>query len=53
MSAAEVACFETEPYHGDAVQLRHWDDRGKLVGFATPGLAHYRTLIERLTRSGN
>ena len=53
MSAAEVARFETEPYHRDAVLLRHWDDRGKLVGLATPGLTDYRTLIEGLTRSCN
>ncbi len=48
MSQGGVAAFEAEPYHGDAVLLRHFDDRGKLSGFRTPDFQHYAPLIERL-----
>jgi [1-hydroxy-2-(trimethylamino)ethyl]phosphonate dioxygenase len=48
MSAAECSAFEREAHYLDAVLLRRCDDRGKLQGLATPGLAAYRTLIESL-----
>jgi phosphonate degradation associated HDIG domain protein len=46
MSAAEVAQFETEPFHREAVRVRRCDDQGKIAGLATPALADYRALIE-------
>ena len=46
MSAAEVAAFEADPHHRDAVRLRHWDEQGKLGGFSAPGFEVYRPLIE-------
>jgi len=46
MSAAEVAQFETEPFHRQAVRVRRCDDQGKIAGLATPALADYRALIE-------
>jgi [1-hydroxy-2-(trimethylamino)ethyl]phosphonate dioxygenase len=49
MTAQEVAMFETEPFHQDAVRIRRWDDQGKVAGLKTPGLSDYRLLIERLT----
>jgi len=49
MSREEVAHFETEPYHRDAVKVRQWDDQGKVAGLATPTLADYRDWIEELT----
>lgn len=49
MSAAEVARFETERYHGEAVKVRWWDDQGKVAGLVTPGLRDYRGLIEGLS----
>jgi phosphonate degradation associated HDIG domain protein len=52
MSAAEVAQFETERYHREAVQLRQWDDAGKVVGLVTPDLAYYRELIGKLANTG-
>lgn len=48
MSHEEVARFETEPYHRDAVKVRQWDDQGKVAGLTTPTLADYRDWIEEL-----
>ena len=50
MSAEEAARFESEPYHEEAVLVRRCDDRGKVAGLKTPGLADYRDLIEALLR---
>lgn len=48
MSASEVALFRTERYHRQAVEIRRWDDRGKVVGLATPDIADYGAQIEAL-----
>jgi [1-hydroxy-2-(trimethylamino)ethyl]phosphonate dioxygenase len=48
MSPEEVARFEAEPYHRDAVQVRQWDDQGKVAGLTTPTLHDYRGWIEDL-----
>lgn len=48
MSKAEVAQFEAEPFWRDAVEVRHCDDRGKMIGLATPRLEEYRAWIEEL-----
>ncbi len=48
MSGAEIAAFRLEPFHRDAVELRHFDDRGKIAGLPTPDFAYYRGLIEKL-----
>ena len=45
MAAHEVARFEAERYHKDAVRVRQWDDQGKEAGLKTPGLSDYRSLI--------
>jgi len=45
MTTGEIAAFETEPYHRDAVQLRQWDDTAKIVGLITPQIADYTALI--------
>ncbi len=45
MTADEVARFETEKFHRDAVRIRRYDDRGKVAGLNTPGLIDYRELI--------
>lgn len=46
MSPTEAACFQSEPFYRDAVRVRRWDDAGKVAGLATPGLHHYRGLID-------
>jgi phosphonate degradation associated HDIG domain protein len=48
MSALEVAQFETERFHREAVRVRRWDDAGKVAGLGTPGLADYRAMMEKL-----
>lgn len=48
MAADEVAAFEAEPFHREAVLVRLWDDEGKVAGLETRALADYRGLIESL-----
>lgn len=47
MSAAEVAQFESEPFHAQAVLVRRCDDRGKVAGLKTRQLNDYRALVQR------
>jgi phosphonate degradation associated HDIG domain protein len=46
----EVAAFEASPFAQDAVRLRRWDDEGKVPGLETPGLEHYRPVLEAAVR---
>ena len=50
MSAREAAAFRLEPYYPAAIQLRHFDDRGKVAGLRIPDFAHYRGLIDGMSR---
>jgi phosphonate degradation associated HDIG domain protein len=52
MAAHEVAQFETEQFHPQAVRVRRWDDQGKVKGLKTPGLEDYRSLIEGVSKAG-
>ncbi len=45
-SPAEVAAFEANPYHEDAVRLRRYDDVGKAAGAKTRELEYYRPVLE-------
>ncbi len=47
----EVAAFEASPYAQDAVRLRRYDDAGKVAGMDTPGLEHYRPVLESVLKS--
>ncbi len=49
-SPDEVAAFEASAHARDAVRLRRYDDVGKHPGLATPGLEHYRDLLESQLR---
>ena len=51
MSRDEVAHFEREPYHQDAVRVRRWDDQGKVAGLKVPPLESYRALLEAAARA--
>jgi phosphonate degradation associated HDIG domain protein len=42
MTPDEIARFERNPYCGDAVRLRRWDDAAKVPGLGVPGLDTYR-----------
>jgi len=46
MSPAEAARFAAEPFGQAALRLRQWDDLAKIVGLATPDVAHYRPALE-------
>ena len=48
MEPGELLQFETERYYREAIQVRRWDDQGKVAGLKTPGLAEYRGLIQEL-----
>jgi [1-hydroxy-2-(trimethylamino)ethyl]phosphonate dioxygenase len=48
MAAHELAEFEAERFHRDAVRVRRWDDQGKVTGLKTPGILDYRELIEEM-----
>jgi phosphonate degradation associated HDIG domain protein len=45
MTPEEVARFEANPHHLDAVRLRRWDDEAKVPGLEVPGLGHYQDRI--------
>ncbi len=48
----EADAFRALPFGEDAIRLRHWDDEGKIVGLAVPGLAAYREALERQLKNG-
>jgi len=49
MNLAEVAEFEANPYHQDAVKLRLYDDDGKVAGLTINPVTSYRqTLASQL-----
>ncbi len=52
MTAQEIANFQSNPAHQDAVQLRHWDDTAKVPGLKVPGLDHYRGRLVTTLTSG-
>ncbi len=52
MSAAEVTAFEARPYHRGAVQLRLYDDDGKVTGLSIKPVSAYRNSLESLLLTG-
>jgi phosphonate degradation associated HDIG domain protein len=50
MNPEQLAKFGAERFQAEAVALRRWDDEGKIVGLATPGLGHFEPMIERSLR---
>lgn len=50
MNPAEVAEFEAHPWFAEAVQLRHYDDDGKRIGWQVPDLAsHHDRIVKAMT----
>lgn len=43
---AEAAAFLARPHAAEAVRVRRWDEAAKVVGAATPGLAHFRPALQ-------
>jgi phosphonate degradation associated HDIG domain protein len=52
MNAQEIARFEQESFHREAVRVRRWDDQGKVAGLKTAALGDYAHLIQALARPG-
>ncbi len=50
MSADEQRRFAAERFFREAVDLRRWDDEGKIVGLKTPDLGYFEPMIERALR---
>ena len=50
MSAEEIADFEANPYHRDAIKLRHYDDDGKVRGLEINPVAAYRSMMTSLLK---
>lgn len=50
MSDDEVKAFEQNPNYREIVQVRIWDDIGKVPGHETPGFDHYLPLLERVVQ---
>ncbi|MFE7777372.1 phosphonate degradation HD-domain oxygenase [Streptomyces sp. NPDC057445] len=50
MTDEQVREFEAHPGARDAVAVRRWDEQAKDPEMATPGFAHFRSLLERLLR---
>lgn len=48
MSADEVAEFEAEEHHADAVRVRRWDEAAKDSSVTAPPLARYLATLERV-----
>lgn len=47
MNEAEIAAFEREPYYRDGIQLRRWDDEGKIAGMVVPDLSHFDLYVAK------
>jgi phosphonate degradation associated HDIG domain protein len=43
--------FERSRFAADAIQVRRWDDTGKIVGFVAPGLETYWPVLTRIVRT--
>jgi predicted HD phosphohydrolase len=52
MDTAEVQQFKRWEWWCEAVWLRRLDDAAKVPGVQVPGLEHYRTLLQGLSRQG-
>jgi phosphonate degradation associated HDIG domain protein len=50
MSAEERRRFAGERFFKEALDLRRWDDEGKIVGLKTPDLAYFEPMIDRALR---
>ena len=50
MTPAEVAQFEANPWHGDAVRLRLYDDDGKVAGLSIKPVTDYRATLESMLK---
>ncbi len=47
MSPDETRKFAAERFAQDAINLRRWDDEGKIVGAETPALGHFEQFVSK------
>ena len=50
MNSDEVAAFEANPHHRDAVRVRRYDDDGKVAGLTIRPFGAYRDLLQSLLK---
>ena len=50
MSPAEVAKFEKNPHLKTILQVRIWDDLGKVKDKATPDFEYYAPMVEKVVQ---
>ncbi len=48
MKGAEVSKFAQNPHVADILQVRRWDDQGKVAGLKTPDFDHYAPVLQRV-----
>ena len=48
MNQEEVEEFEKNPHLREIVQVRYWDDQGKVPNHVTPDFAHYAPMLQRV-----
>jgi predicted HD phosphohydrolase len=48
MSRIEVAEFQKNTFHQEAVRVRLWDEAGKVPGMKTPPFDYYAPLLQRV-----
>ncbi len=48
MSDAEVAEFAKQPNLDEILQVRIWDDQGKIPGMPTPSFDDFAPLLQRV-----
>lgn len=51
MTSDEVEQFESHPFLERIVQVRKWDDEGKVAGVKTPDYAYYAPLLQRIVEA--
>jgi len=51
MNEEEVRVFESNPYHRQAIKVRHWDDQGKVSGMKTKTFSDYTDMLQKVVDS--
>ena len=50
MTETEIEAFESSPYHQAAVQLRRYDDNGKVAGLDIKPVQGYQNMLQSLLK---
>jgi predicted HD phosphohydrolase len=50
MTETEIEAFESSPYHQAAVQLRHYDDDGKVAGLDIKPVQSYQNMLQSVLK---